>query len=112
MEHRPTQMQNRPDSLPAAAAAADTLRTAMRSPDIGPPIRHTADDHVVLNRAMLRWRDSRFPAYKSYKARVRSYFNWPRRSGPTPEQLSIAGFFYTGKQSCATHYSSFFCFSL
>lgn len=39
----------------------------------------------------------KYPQYQSYSARQRSYVNWKFSQKQTPDDLSIAGYFYTGK---------------
>lgn len=38
-----------------------------------------------------------FPAYSTHTDRWKTYANWPAESRLSPEALSEAGFFYTGK---------------
>lgn len=46
-----------------------------------------------------------YPEYKSYKARLKTYEEWPKYMKQTPEELSKAGFFYTLKSDKVQCYS-------
>ena len=35
--------------------------------------------------------------FASYEQRLRSFSNWPRHMNQSPKELSLAGFFYTGR---------------
>jgi hypothetical protein len=91
--------------------------TVYRSNDIGPhppvrplptvrPATHTTSDlprimvtdGQTIHRAVQRWRDPKYLTYSTFTARARSYFKWPQQpQKPSPDDLSKAGFFYSGK---------------
>lgn len=50
--------------------------------------------------AEYRFEKALLPAYKSYSKRLDSFISWPKIWIPqvNPEQLAIAGFYYTGKR--------------
>jgi hypothetical protein len=91
------------DSVPAPPIS-NTVTDSVPGPSIPPPratdIRpdatlvfpHECESYA----AVLRWNETRFPQYNTYEARLRSYLRWPRIY-PTPENLSAAGFWYTGE---------------
>jgi hypothetical protein len=61
------------------------------------PMQIVTDDHVI-NRAVQRWREPKYLTNSTFAARARSFFNWPQYpQKPSPDALSKAGFFYTGK---------------
>ena len=69
-----------------------------RSNDVRPDrFARTLTEIFIVSEATTRWKGSRFLAYNSYDARVRSFLNWPRYLNPTPTALNTAGFFYSGK---------------
>lgn len=45
------------------------------------------------------------PKYKTKKARLKTFRNWPKYIRQRPDDLSDAGFFYTGKSDVVTCYS-------
>lgn len=49
-----------------------------------------------IEQRILQTRDD-FPEYAIEKNRLRTFYEWPKAMKQTPQQLSEAGFFYTGK---------------
>lgn len=85
-------MENRPNSRPDFSV------------DAGPEAPDSELLEVlVMNRAMNVWEGPRYSVITPI-LRVRSYITWPQDINPTPEALSRAGFFYTGKTYL--HFSS------
>ncbi|GFG35021.1 hypothetical protein Cfor_08503 [Coptotermes formosanus] len=64
--------------------------------DVGSDI-NTLTETFVRNQAEKEWRGPKFPNYATYKQRLHSFANWPRNTSPSREELSAAGFYYTGK---------------
>ena len=53
-------------------------------------------EYLTTQRATILWDGPRHASYKSKTARL-IYVNWPHGMNPSPESLSIADLFYTGK---------------
>jgi hypothetical protein len=71
------------------------------------PIQIVKDDHV-MDRAVQRWMEPKYLTYSTFAARARLFFNWPQQPPrPSPDSLSRAGFFYTGK--CNINFLADFC---
>ena len=80
-------MEYRPHSVP------DT------PPDVSPPLPiQDVSDNRYKYKAMIHWKEARYPLLASNAARLRSFLNWPRNLPPTIERISAAGFYYNGKQ--------------
>jgi hypothetical protein len=62
--------------------------------DVGSDI-NTLTETFVRNQAKKEWRGPKFPNYATYKQRLHSFANWPRNTS-SREELSAAGFYYTG----------------
>jgi len=54
-------------------------------------------EHLILKRAVKNWQTPVHSDYKALAARLASFKNWPYTAVQTPESLSEAGFFYSGK---------------
>ena len=54
-------------------------------------------EHLILKRAITNWPTPVHSDYKTLAARLASFRDWPYTSVQTPESLSEAGFFYSGK---------------
>ena len=68
------------------------------SEDIGPDSHNFhMSEHLAMNRATILWDGPKHMAYNSKAARFRSYTNWPQGMNPSPDYLSTAGFFFSGK---------------
>ena len=68
------------------------------SEDIGPDSHNfPLTEYRTLKNATKIWEGQRHPAYNSKSARLRSYTNWPRGMNPSPDPLSRAGFYFSGK---------------
>jgi hypothetical protein len=86
------------------------IRTVRPAPDVVSviPTQTATDDHV-RDRAVIRWREPKYLTYSTYTARLRSYFNWPHLPEPSPDALSKAGFFYSGKKLNAICFKTILC---
>jgi hypothetical protein len=118
MEREPTTTTlTETDSRPADIAPATPVRPL---PTVRPathtvsdiPIQILTDDHV-MDRAVQRWRKPKYLTHSTLAAHARSFFNWPQLlPKPSPDSLSVAGFFYTGKCNffllLFAHYTYFF----
>lgn len=58
-----------------------------------------------LDKILKHDEESRFPKYKTREARLETFKNWPKFIKQRPENLSEAGFFYTGKNDEVVCYS-------
>jgi len=66
-----------------------TIRLQFLTPDL---------TELLLRSAIKRWPMPRHIEYSTYAARLQSYEKfWPFSAALTPEALSEAGFFFTGK---------------
>jgi hypothetical protein len=63
--------------------------------DVGSDITSLTDT-VVRKQAEKEWRGPKFPNYATYNQRLTSFANWPRNIFPSREELSAAGFYFTG----------------
>jgi len=54
-------------------------------------------EHLILKRAIKHWQSPIHREYTSLAARLSSFKDWPYSMTQTPESLSEAGFFYSGK---------------
>ena len=72
-----------------------------QSDDIPPPGNrwkiHPLTEQCALNRRIAVWSSPEFPAYKSKHARLATFEKWPHGMTPSPDTLSRAGFYFTGK---------------
>ena len=69
-----------------------------KSCDIGPDSHNfPLSEYLTIQHATILWEEPKHTSYNSKTARLRSYINWPHGMNPSPESLSIAGLFYTGK---------------
>ena len=74
-------------------------RSNSRSEYIGPDSHNfPLTEHLTMNRATILWDVPKHVAYNSKPARLRSYINWPHGMNPSPDSLSTAGFYFSGKQ--------------
>jgi hypothetical protein len=73
-----------------------------RSQDIPPleSICWVSADIFALNMAIEEWVVPQHPVFATKAARLRSYENWPHKMNPSPDSLSEAGFFHSGKTCC------------
>jgi hypothetical protein len=51
----------------------------------------------ALNRRIAIWSPPKFPAYNSNHALLHTFEKWPNGMTPSPDTLSRAGFYFTGK---------------
>ena len=56
-------------------------------------------EHLLMKRVIRHWQSPRHSEYTSLAARLASFKDWPYSTHQTPESLSEAGFFYSGKFS-------------
>ena len=74
-----------------------------QSADIPPPDKlmniHPLTEQCALNRSVAIWNSPKFLAYFSNHARLRTFRTWPHGMNPSPDSLSGAGFYYTGKNT-------------
>jgi hypothetical protein len=63
--------------------------------DVGSDITSLTDT-AVRKQAEKEWRGPKFPNYATYNQRLTSFANWPRNIFPCREELSAAGFYFTG----------------
>jgi E3 ubiquitin-protein ligase XIAP len=61
-------------------------------------------ERLNLDRAISTWSAPQHMTYSSKLTRFRSFINWPHSTSPSPEELSSAGFFYTGKNFGHRHF--------
>ena len=54
-------------------------------------------EHLILKRAVKDWQTPVHSDNKALDARLASFKEWPYTAVQTPESLSEAGFFYSGK---------------
>jgi len=54
-------------------------------------------EHLLLKRAIKHWQSPIHSEYTSLAERLSSFKDWPYSMTQTPESLSEAGFFYSGK---------------
>lgn len=78
---------------------SDIVTSQMEDRDV---CGHDVDDdfpseynHSVLTN--FQSSKAKYPEYESYDARFRTFESWPNIMPPTKEQLSVAGFYYTGR---------------
>lgn len=64
----------------------------------------TLREHYVRNRAKTLWRGPKYPNYNS--SWLRCFNNWPHGKTPSPDVLSAAGFYYTGKDMLSLLFAS------
>jgi hypothetical protein len=64
--------------------------------DVGSDI-NTLTETYVRNQAVKQWRGPKCINYTTYKQRLQSFANWPLSKNPPTEDLSAAGFYYTGR---------------
>jgi len=63
-----------------------------------PSVLTSLTPELLLKKAIKHWLSPHHIQYSTYAARLRSYEKaWPIPAAQTPEALSEAGFFYTGK---------------
>ena len=55
-------------------------------------------EYLTINNATNIWNEPRHPAYISKTARLMSYTDWPHGMNPSPDSLSAAGFYFSGKK--------------
>jgi hypothetical protein len=74
------------------------VKEEKRTADCGPHVRCPEEtERMIRDRAISNWTAPQHITYSSKLLRFRSFIHWPQAVHPTPELLSIAGFFYTGK---------------
>lgn len=61
------------------------------SPAFPPVPTHLPEFGVIPKKKVVVLR------FASYEQRLRSFYNWPRHMSQSPKDLSLAGFFYTGR---------------
>jgi hypothetical protein len=83
-------------TVPASTATVNTDSIlAPKGGDIRPSLG--AFPHECRSYAsVIQWKESSVPQYNAHATRLQTYSRWPRVN-PTPEQMSAAGFYFTGK---------------
>lgn len=59
----------------------------------------------IAEKKLIHHNDPEYPNYKTKQARLKSFKDWPKFIKQRPEELSNAGFFYTGSSDIVTCYS-------
>ena len=92
-------MENETDSQRSPTIPPDRWRR--HTSNIMPPSSLTPHltEHLMMKRAIKHWPTPRHPAYSTIAARLQSFKTWPYSESQTPESLSEAGFYYTGKNT-------------
>ena len=74
------------------------------SENIGPDSHNfPLSEHLAMNRATILWDVPKHAAYNSKAARLRTYTNWPHGINLSPDSLSTAGFYFSGKKKFRIH---------
>jgi hypothetical protein len=69
-----------------------------RTADSGPETMSSEmRERLTQVKAVSHWSAPQHMTYGSKLVRFRSFMHWPHNVHPSPEELSAAGFFYTGK---------------
>jgi hypothetical protein len=104
MEHGAVSIRRPFDIGPDITWQDDTIDSSPSSnqnrfPHTIRPSSSTSDlTELLLKRAIIHWQTPRHIEYSTLAARLQSYAKaWPFPAAQTPEALSDAGFFYTGK---------------
>jgi len=58
---------------------------------------HPLTEQCALNRSRTVWSSPQFPAYNSNHSRLGTFGKWSHGMNPSPDSLSVAGFYFTGK---------------
>ena len=58
---------------------------------------HPLTEQCALNRRIAFWSSPKFPAYNSNHARLATFEDRPHGMTSSPDSLSAAGFYFTGK---------------
>jgi hypothetical protein len=82
-------METQTDSVPAPPTI--TPKGSDIRPELG-AFPHDCESYI----SVIKWKDSSFPRYNTQAARLQTYTHWPLVK-PSSEQLTAAGFYYSGE---------------
>jgi len=96
MEHEIDSHQRSPNIAPVRWRGSTNVLQEIQNIGLT-SLTPTLQEHLLLKSAIKHWQTPVHIEYRTLAARLASFKDWPHTMTQTPESLSEAGFFYTGK---------------